>query len=350
MARSAAQGEPFDAVLLDLNMPAVDGFELARAILADTTLPPARLVLLTSSGAGGEARQALEAGITAYLAKPVRQSQLYDCLATAMSTPPAPTATNGHTDTRPRAARQGTSGHILLAEDNPVNQRVATAMLEHLGFQVDIAADGAEAVKATTQTAYQAILMDCQMPVQDGYQATGEIRRLEGVSVRTPIIAVTASALKSDRQRCLAAGMDDYLPKPLSLEALVAVLDRWAPAPSDSPALDPEVVARLERLGKQTDEDLLGQLATLFLAEAETTVVVLRKALADGDAAALVRLAHTLRGASANLGAAELARLCATLEMDAAAGDLSGGSVQVEAVAAELERVRSALGSPALTP
>ncbi len=165
-------------------------------------------------------------------------------------------ATNGPTVTRPGSPRPEMSRHILLAEDNPINQRVATVMLEHLGFNVDVVDDGAQAVQATTSTQYQAILMDCQMPVLDGYEATGEIRRQQGVSTRIPIIAVTASAMKSDQQRCLAAGMDDYLPKPLTLKALSAVLDRWAPGGSDV-VVGPEraeqllVDARPGRTGRQ---------------------------------------------------------------------------------------------------
>jgi signal transduction histidine kinase/HAMP domain-containing protein/DNA-binding NarL/FixJ family response regulator/HPt (histidine-containing phosphotransfer) domain-containing protein len=290
-------------------------------------------------------------------------------------TPRRATANGAPTITRPRPPRPGPSGHVLLAEDNPVNQRVATVMLEHLGFHVDVVADGSEAVKATTLTPYQAILMDCQMPVLDGYEATSEIRRLQGVSTRTPIIAVTASAMKSDQQRCLAAGMDDYLPKPLSLKALAAILDRWAPGGSDPaiaadpakhfpapqvdpddladptrPVLDPQVIGRLERLGEAAGEDLIGQLALLFLADADAWVVELREAFARDDAAAVVRSAHTLGGASANVGATVLARLCTSLATDSAAGDLVGGGALLEAVEAELERVRSALGSLTSTP
>jgi signal transduction histidine kinase/CheY-like chemotaxis protein/HAMP domain-containing protein/HPt (histidine-containing phosphotransfer) domain-containing protein len=281
------------------------------------------------------------------------------------------TATNGATLTRPGSPRTELSRHILLAEDNPVNQRVATVMLEHLGFNVDVVADGAQAVHATTLTPYQAILMDCQMPVLDGYEATSEIRRLQGVSTRTPIIAVTASAMKSDQQRCLAAGMDDYLPKPLTLKALSAVLDRWAPGGSDrtvaadraeplplvpdnvsepsQAVLDGQVIGRLERLGEESGEDLVGQLAILFVADADARVVALHEALAVNDAVAVVRLAHALSGASANLGATVLARLCASLATDGEAGDLAGGGALLTAVEAELERVRLALASTTST-
>jgi two-component system sensor histidine kinase/response regulator len=264
---------------------------------------------------------------------------------------------------------------ILLAEDNPVNQRVAVAMLEHLGFHVDVVADGAAAVKAATSTTYRAILMDCQLPVLDGYQATSEIRRLQRASPRTPIIAVTATPVTSDQPQCAAAGMDDYLPKPLSLPSLAAVLALWAPdgpvpaggvvpaQPLPSmrvdlgpvavplpPVLDPEVIGRLQRLGEDAGEELVGQLAMLFLAGSHAWVVALRKALASHDAAAVARSAHTLSGASANVGATDLARLCATLAKDSAAGDLAGGGARLETVEAELRRVRAALGSLIPTP
>ena len=262
---------------------------------------------------------------------------------------------------------------VLLAEDNPVNQRVAAAMLENLGFRVDIVADGVEAVRAAMMTSYRAIVMDGQMPVLDGYQATNEIRRLQGATQHTPIIALTGSTMKSDQQRCLAAGMDDYLAKPLNLHDLRDVLTRWASAesssrnngdPSEPPppihvgldnlndpdrsVLDAVIIGRLVRLGESTGDDLLGQLAALFLSDAEVHVVALREAIAHADAAAVVRSAHTLSGASANLGATALARLCATLAADSAVGDLEGSESLLVALEDELARVRSALGS--LTP
>jgi two-component system, sensor histidine kinase and response regulator len=275
---------------------------------------------------------------------------------------------------RPRPAGQRSIGRILVAEDHPVNQRVATAMLEHLGYHVDVVADGAEAVKAATFRPYQAILMDCQIPVLDGYQATSEIRRLQGASRRIPIIAVTGSGEKSNQPRCMAAGMDDYLTKPLSLKALAGVLARWVPkgtgttiaddqtdgtpaldlGPNDGadparPALDAQIVGRLQRLGTAAGEDLMGQLAVLFLADAEARIVALREALAGDDRQAVVFSAHALNGASANLGATDLARLCAAFETDGGTGDPRGKGT-LEAVETELGRVRTALGLLASTP
>ena len=250
---------------------------------------------------------------------------------------------------------------VLLVEDDRVNQRVAAAMLRHLGFHVDVVTDGAQAVAAAASTPYRAILMDCQIPVLDGFEATGEIRRAEGASQRTPIVAVTASDSASDRQRCLAAGMDDYVTKPVSLRSLTEVLARWAPdgstAAGDEPVgfssppvplqpaltLDPEVVGQLARLGESVGDDLMAQLAVVFLNDADARIASLHEALDTEDAAAVVQAAHSLRGASAHLGALALTHLCGTMSSAGKTGDLSGGGGMLEAIEAELERVRSAL-------
>lgn len=263
-------------------------------------------------------------------------------------------------------------GHVLLAEDDPVSRAVAAAMLSHLGFEVDAVDDGAEAVRAATQNHFHAILLDCQLPVLDGYQATREIRRLQAGSRRTPIIAVTATPLRSGQERSLEAGMDDYLAKPYSLKGLAAVLARWAPDRSlrtsaldlprplpttraatterggtTRPTLDPAVVDRLQRLGDAAGEDLRSQLAELFLADAGLRIAAVRQALDHDDAHAAARSAHLLSGASANLGATELADLCDEFATDRVEGAEPAGQLLLAAVEAELDRVRTALRSPA---
>jgi two-component system, sensor histidine kinase and response regulator len=270
----------------------------------------------------------------------------------------------------PRRAASNASRRVLVAEDNVINQRVAVAMLRHLGFDVDVVADGADAVQAAMLTPYRIILMDCQIPGLDGYQATAEIRRLQVPSRRTPIVAVTGSASRSDERRCLAAGMDDFLSKPLRLKSLGAALARWAPqaSPEDTddeealpvqasirgpargadPArvvLDALVVARLERLGAASGEDFVGQLAALFLADAQLRIGSLRQALAEGDTAEIVGSAHFLAGSSANLGATELSRLCGILSTTAAATATVGHRAMVDGIEVELGRVRAALGA-----
>jgi CheY-like chemotaxis protein len=271
----------------------------------------------------------------------------------------------------PRAAKF--PGTILIVEDNPVSRRVAEAMLRDLGFQCDVVVDGAEAVKAATMTPYRAILMDCQIPVLDGYQATIEIRRQEGVRRRTPIIAVTSSAIRSNQERCMAAGMDDYLAKPLQSFLLAAVLGYWVPDgsapsiivdPAEAPlatrlylapmvvptdqVLDPQVVDCLERLSATSGEDLVAELVVMFVADADGRVLALRKSLAAEDPSAVFRAAHAMGGASANVGATHLARLCNTLanniEADLGSSELRRGWALLEAIEAELGRVGVALG------
>jgi CheY-like chemotaxis protein/HPt (histidine-containing phosphotransfer) domain-containing protein len=262
-----------------------------------------------------------------------------------------------------RPGPTGASDRVLLVEDNVINQRVAIAMLERLGFCVDLVDNGVEAVIAATMVPYRAILMDCQIPVLNGYEVTKEIRGKLGASRRSPIIAVTSSSTDADRRRCLAAGMDGHLAKPLTLETLATGLAQWAPdlsepssavrpsdaraaAEGDGPVLDAEVVKSLQRLGEEAGEDLLGQLADLFLADADSRIVTLRDALAAEDGPALIHCAHTLCGASANVGAAELARLCAQLATDGTVGELEDTKVLLRSVEGELTRVRAALKEP----
>ena len=275
-------------------------------------------------------------------------------------------------------------GDILVAEDSSVNQRVTRAMLENLGYRVDTVADGTEAVNAAAVKQYRAILMDCQLLALDGDLATSEIRRWRGASRSTPIIAVTASEQKTDELRCLSAGMDDYLTKPLTMRTLAAVLAKWVPDesahdetahdeasvsdavaptadldPADeanpgrrtlTPVLDGLAIDRLERLGEATGEDLVAQLTALFLADADSCVDSLRTAMDRLDGAAVFRAAHTMSGASANLGALELARVCRELAIDAEAGHLSGGEQRLVAIETELDRARSALTARSTTP
>jgi len=227
---AAAQGQPFEIVIMNLMMSGPDDFQLARAIKADADIAGVKLVLLPSLSQRGHADEARHAGIAAYLTKPVKQSQLYDCLVTIMAE--THTQTSAHhplsmvtrhslEESGPRASQK----LILLAEDNVVNQKVALRQLQKLGYiAIDVVANGREALRAIEGKDYDVILMDCQMPEMDGYEATTEIRQREGSRKRTPIVAMTAHALERDREKCLAAGMDDYVSKPVKLEELRNVL------------------------------------------------------------------------------------------------------------------------------
>jgi signal transduction histidine kinase/CheY-like chemotaxis protein len=234
LLRIAAQHAPFDIALLDVHMPGIAGFELVRTIKADPSIAAVPLVLMPSFGQRGDAQVAREIGIAGYLPKPVRQSQLFDCLVTVLhrsavvaTSSDAPTPTKLVTRHTLREQETVTRKLILVAEDNIVNQKLAAFQLRKLGYRADVVANGLEAVEALTRIPYDLVLMDCQMPEMDGYEATAAIRLREGHSKHTPIIAMTASALEGDRERCLAAGMSDYLSKPAKPEELRAMLARW---------------------------------------------------------------------------------------------------------------------------
>jgi PAS domain S-box-containing protein len=220
--------ESFALALVDFQMPEMDGLELAGHIKADPALAGLRLIMLTSMGVRGQREQALAAGFDGYLVKPVRLSQLYDCLATVMATtqplPAAPERPVADSKRRPPVAQ---GPRVLLAEDNLVNRTLALRMLEKLGCSVDVVGNGREAVAAVARAEYALIFMDCEMPEMDGFEATAVIRQGETGSRRVPIIALTASAMQGDRDACLAAGMDDYLAKPLGLRDMERMLRRW---------------------------------------------------------------------------------------------------------------------------
>jgi CheY-like chemotaxis protein len=229
---AAIQGDAYDLALMDLMMPEMDGYELARLIKSDPLTAGMRLVLLTSAGTRGEINAA-RAGIAASLTKPVRQSQLFDCLMSVLTaTPPAADPVKVATAKLVGTAslqteKRMSSKLILLAEDNIVNQKVAVRQLRMLGYRADAVANGREALEALSRIPYDLVLMDCQMPEMDGYEAAAEIRHREGTYKHTPIVAMTAHALAGDREKSLAAGMDDHISKPVRSQDLDRVLNRY---------------------------------------------------------------------------------------------------------------------------
>jgi CheY-like chemotaxis protein/HPt (histidine-containing phosphotransfer) domain-containing protein len=239
-------------------------------------------------------------------------------------------------------------------EDNEVNQRVAVGMLAKLGFRADVAANGLEAVDAVAKFAYGAVLMDCQMPLMDGYAATAEIREREAGASHVPIVAMTAAAMTGERERCLAAGMDDYVSKPVQLGELRKALSRWVEpvedrngddvlisgaAPSRA-AFDPTVVAALRSLRPESGADAFDSLTQLFVASGAALMGTLREALAREDLEAVGSVAHTMKGSAANLGALRLADACGELEQALAAGVGAAGA-DAARVEAEFELVRA---------
>ena len=234
LGEAAESGAPFHAVVLDSTLSGVDGLELARQIRRRPELNRVRTILLTPLSVPGFRLAALEAGVAACVGKPVRSSRVRDALIAAMSPEPetASSLTSLHARTGANSAPAPVCdrGCVLIAEDNVVNQRLAAGLVERLGFRADVARNGREAVDALARFDYSAVLMDCQMPEMDGFEAAAEIRRRELPDRRTPIIAMTAHAMAGDRQRCLDAGMDDYIGKPIRPQDLAQTLDRWTSA------------------------------------------------------------------------------------------------------------------------
>jgi PAS domain S-box-containing protein len=239
MRYAAAAGRPFEVALIDHQMPGCDGATLGKTILAEDALGGARLILLTSSGQRGDGRMFAELGFAGYLLKPVTHRDLTDCLMVVLGTQ----AEGWRMATQPivtrhalRSQRQRDVHHVLLAEDNVVNQKVACRILEKLGYRVDVAADGQAAFEAWQSGRYHLILMDCQMPVMDGYETTRKIREHEAGARHVPIIALTAHAMKGADNQCRAAGMDDYLSKPIDRDQLQNSLNRWLGEAGDASA------------------------------------------------------------------------------------------------------------------
>ena len=221
-------GRPFDLAVLDMQMPTTDGVQLARDIKADPTLANTRLVMMTSLGKGEHDAAIKEAGILLCLTKPVKQSKLFDVLATVMSNSADNTAGNASTDaTSVTPSTSRGNARILVAEDNAVNQKVILRQLAKMGYAADAVGNGLEVLQALTRIPYDLVLMDCQMPEMDGYAATTELRCRPDRSGRVPIIALTAHAMEGDREKCFAAGMDDYISKPVDVQELQVKLAHW---------------------------------------------------------------------------------------------------------------------------
>jgi len=364
--------DPYALALLDEAMPEMSGPELARAIRADPRWRDIKLVLLTTLGLpGAPDGSARRAGVGQQLPKPVRKAPLRRCLRALLgdgiSARPLDRA-------EPILARR--DARVLLVEDNPVNQEVAKLMLAHFGYTVEVANHGQEALELLERQRYDLVLMDCQMPVMDGFQATALVRERErrlgesGQSAkRLPIVALTAHAVSGDRDRCLAAGMDDYLSKPFTREDLAAILNRWLPAPAQSPAevepplvpppaappatptagavrersIDQGVLDKIRMLERDGAVGLVARLIGLYLQGTPALVERMRQAAAAADYEALRAAAHSLKSSSANVGAMKLHDLCRELELQAHQRQVANSAGQVAMVEQEFIAARTLL-------
>jgi len=362
MLRAAvARGDAYDIALLDWHMPGMDGIELARRLRDDPRIPQIDLVMLSSAAFDEESARAADVGIRRYLTKPVRQSELYDCLMTILGAPLA--KTQREPEGMPTAVFDA---RILLAEDNPVNQEVALSMLELMGCRVDVVGNGSEAVNKISVDSYDMVLMDCQMPDMDGFEATEEIRRREGIESgggHVPIIALTANVEKGVEEECKIAGMDGYLSKPFAQDQLRAMLSQWlvgrheesavskAMAPLTAPdeeedtgeLLEQGALNKIRALQRPGSPNILGKIINLYLENSPDLMQSIIESIDRGDSSSLQEAAHSLKSSSANLGAVKLAELCKELEHMGREGQAGSAGSLVDRIKVEDKLTQAAL-------
>ena len=341
-------GHPFGLVLLDSQMPGMDGFDVAEKIRHFPELAGSVVMMLSASGQRGDAQRCRELGVSAYLAKPIRQSDLLDAIvnvkATAGTLPPKSDASSLVTR---HSLREGRSRlNILLTEDNAVNQKLATRILQKWGHEVDVANNGREALRLLKKSSPDLILMDLQMPEMGGLEATQIIRKREAISNgHIPIVAMTAHAMKGDREKCLAAGMDDYLSKPIQRKELKEVLQRYiehkaASKRSESP-LDRHIA--LQRLNG--DVGLLRELGELFCETSESLLSEIQEALDCKNGPALEKAAHSLKGSVSSFAAQPAFEAAQQLEIMGRNGDFSVAEAAFAELHTETKRLRESLRS-----
>ncbi len=377
LAAAARAHTPYDVAILAMELPRTSGLALAATIKADPALAATKLLLLSSEQRAADVVQRREAGVAFQLIQPAREGDLFECLRTT----PRGIDTRPAAPLQPRVPQPATRTRrrrVLLAEDNPVNVEVARAMLDALGLEVDCARNGDEALQAVRSGEFDVVLMDCQMPVMDGFAATAEIRRHEQQSGRQrmlPIIAITANALQGDREACLAAGMNDYLSKPFSQQELGAVIGRWMalplaasvhhqaaePTPAPAPAAAAIAIAgaqaevrtainlraldSIRALSKDGGDALVHKVISAYVDDTPQQLATLRTAIAGIDPEQLRRAAHSLKSSSANVGALALAQLCKDMEQLGRADSTEGASHILRDMEREFQCVRDSLSA-----
>jgi CheY-like chemotaxis protein/HPt (histidine-containing phosphotransfer) domain-containing protein len=357
LRKAARVADPFNLALLDMEMPGMDGKELARQIAADSQLNRVALLMMTNPSQRCAPAPLEEYGLAGCLPKPVLESGLRDALNVALGRKKATKEPVGERGLKHLAATPSRAHlRILVAEDIASNRDVVLAILAKLGWRAEAVTNGAEALAAIASVAYDLILMDCEMPEMDGYEATRRIREQETAAgkPRVPIIALTAHAISGDRDKCMAAGMDGYLSKPIEPHRLAEELDKWLPAPQ--PAREPETQEKppqepadgafneKELLGRlMGDRSLAGKVVAGFLQDAPSQLRHLRERLEEGDADGARRQAHTLKGAASTVSARSLSALARKIEDAARAGELERAGKLLPRLGQELEQLTAAL-------
>lgn len=364
MRKAARDNDPFDLVITELNVNETDILAFCESIKKFPELAKVRLIVCTADDKYGQGENLLTQGVDAYLIKPFRQSRLFDCIAVLVGKHLVPkdfAPPNIETASVRQSVLPDARSRILIVEDNIVNQQVTLILLKELGYEASIVDTGKQAIEAIIHGNYAMILMDCQMPDMDGFEATRQIRRLEPMSGRrVPIIALTAQALQGDREQCLAAGMDDYISKPITSLRLKAVVQRWLLPPSDSPSVDTtkqkdaksakshsSTPIDFQALQEMYSEDGATKLIELFLLSADKLIEQIEPAIIKQDTKEVRAIAHELRGSALSLGIDKMAVLLLDLENVAKKEDWRNVQDLYKGLRDEFQRV-SAYGSTVL--
>ncbi|MDQ6799311.1 MAG: PAS domain S-box protein [Acidobacteriota bacterium] len=349
LRRAHTGGRPFDVVVLEMQLASTDGISVARTIRADPLIRETPMVLVTAIGRRKSDIEFFKSeGIDIFVMKPVRRVQLISALMQVIKVeagaPARPAAEGGRLHTETGEEQQTTRKQILVVEDNIVNQKVAVGQLRNLGYDADVVGSGTEALEVIRGQSYDLILLDCQMPDIDGYDVARTIRGMETAGRHVPIVAMTAHTMDGEREKCLAAGMDDFLTKPVSMQRLGGVLVRWLGVRED--VVDMEKMAGLQQLAK-ANPSFMRDITALFREDALVRLHELRDSLGGANADQVARAAHSLKSSSGNIGASRMYSLCATIESTAKQGNLDGIAEMVEQLASELDRALAALAQSA---
>ena len=341
---ASAAKHPYPLILLDAHMPDMDGFAVAEKIRENSELAGATIMMLTSDLAAGDKERCRRLGIAATLVKPIQQSELLDAILSTLAQSGVSISAPVPAEIPAQSKNIGAPRRFLLAEDNLVNQQLAVRLLERQGHKVIVANNGRKAVELLVEAGFQgfdAVLMDVQMPEMDGLEATAEIRRMElQTHTHVPIIAMTAHAMKGDRERCIEAGMDGYVAKPISLHTLLAEIDRLVLTRFQR-ELSFNRAELSERL--QGNDELMGELIQLFVGDAPLQIKAISLALGEHSALKLENAAHSLKGSAASLGANALAAIARKLEIRGRDQKLAGAELELTELNSEWELLKPEL-------
>jgi len=350
LERTSAAGAAFPLILLDSHMPDMDGFTFAKRVKSDPRFKGAIIMMLTSGGQRGDASRCRDLRISAYLVKPLQQAELLEAILKVLGHKPEPPDQRATLVTRHSLREERRHLRILLAEDNPLNQMVAVRLLERMGHTVMVVANGRDAALMSEEQEFGLVLMDVQMPEMDGFEATRVIREREAATHKhIPIIAMTAHAMKGDRERCLAVGMDGYIAKPIRPMELLAEIERYTrrpePAPQNPPPPSGEdcIDWQAAWANLEGDRNLLSELALLFLDDLPQQMEAIHRAVDNRQGYDLERLAHRLKGSVGNFAAKHAFEAAFRLEKVAHEGDFNQTPQALDALEYEIRRLQGAL-------